>query len=127
MAVTVKVRFEPRITELGVAVLMIVRSGVLLIVTAPLEALLSSGVGSGSLPVTVAVFWAAPTAVAVTRIEMSTIAPLWMAPSEQTTGVGPEQAPWLDAAKASVTVGGSESVTTTPVASPGPLFLTDRL
>src|SRR6266436_932664 len=127
MAVTVKVRFEPRITELGVAVLMIVRSGVLLIVTAPLEALLSSGVGSGSLPVTLAVLATEPAVAAVTTIEMSTIAPLGMAPSEQTTGVGPEHAPWLALAKANVTVGGSESVTTTPVARPGPLFLTERL
>jgi len=58
---------------------------------------------------------------------MSTTTPLGMAPSEQTTGVGPEQAPWLALAKANVTVEGSVSVTTTPVARPGPLFLTDRL
>src|SRR6266852_2155134 len=127
VTVTVNVRLEPRVTESGVAVVMSVKSEVLLIVTVPLEAELLAAFGSGSLPVTLAVLVAEPAAAAVTRIEMSTTAPLGMAPSEQTTGVGPEQAPWLDAAKASVTVGGSESVTTTPVASPGPLFLTDRL
>ena len=127
ITVAVSVRLLPRITESGVAVVMTVRSGELLTVTGPLEALLSSGVGSGSLPATVAVFWAEPAATAVTRIEMSTIAPLGIAPSEQTTGTDCVHAPWLAVAKANVTVAGSESVTTTPVASPGPLFLTDRL
>src|SRR5713101_6250505 len=99
----------------------------MIIVTTAL-ALLLAKFGSGSLPVTLAVLITEPPVPpAVTRMEMPTLAPLGMAPNVQTTGVGPEQAPWLDTAKASVTVGGSESVTTTPVARPGPLFLTDRL
>src|SRR5713101_2712433 len=129
VAVTLNVRLEPNGTEVGVAVVIRVKSVTLLIVTATL-ALLLVRFGSGSLPATLAVLVmivGEVTAPAVTTIEMSTLAPLGMAPSEQTTGAGPEQTPWLALAKPNVTPAGNESVTTTPVARPGPLFLTDRL
>src|SRR5207245_6754703 len=112
-AVTLKVRLEPSETEAGVAVVMSVKSAAPMIVTATL-ALLLTRLGSGSLPVTLAVLFAEPAVAAVTTIEMSAIAPLGMPPSEQTTGTDCVHAPWLAEAKANVTVGGSESATTTP-------------
>jgi len=61
-----------------------VRSDALRIVMVPLEAELLTRFGSASLAVTVAEFWAAPRGGRYEN-RMSTIAPLGMAPSEQTT------------------------------------------
>src|SRR5260370_40271134 len=129
VTVTLNVRLTLRGMEAGVAVVMSVKSVTLAIVTV-LEAVLLAVLGSGSLAVTLAVLITDPLVpLTLTTIEMSTLAPLGIAPSEQTTGAGPEQTPWLALAETKASPVGSGAVTTTPVAIPCSLFVlvTDRL
>jgi hypothetical protein len=69
-----------------------------------------------------------PVIVVVTTIEIVALAPLAMLPKLHVT-VPPasEHVPWLGVADTYVTLGSSVSVTTTPVALSGPLFVTVTL
>ena len=89
------------------------------------DAVLLAAFGSGSLPLTVAVLVMVPAvAGAVTVMVNVELAPEARLPTEQVTV--PEalvQVPWLEDAETKVTPLGRVSVTVTPVAGDGPLFL----
>lgn len=94
------------------------------------EALLLSGLGSGVVEVTVAVFRIMPEAV-TTVVRIVSVAPLpaRIVPREATTVPlvptgGPVQVPWLGAQDTNVVPGGSGSVTVTPSAVDGPALAT---
>src|SRR5438309_1261278 len=86
------------------------------------DAVLLAVLGSGSLPVTVAVFVMLPGVTdVVTLMVIVALAPLARLPTEQVTV--PEalvQVPWLEVAETKVTPAGRVSVTVTPVAADGP-------
>ena len=87
-------RFDPKIIELGVAVLVRTNSGAEMSVTFAL-AVLFAGEGSISFPATVAVFVTTPSnwAFGVTTMLTSATPPLGITPNEQVTVVVPEQRP----------------------------------
>src|SRR5229473_5788785 len=93
------------------------------------EAVLLAVFGSGSLPFTVAVLVTVPAvAGAVALMVIVALAPEARLPTEQVTV--PEakvQVPWLEVAEPKVTPLGRVSVTVTPVAGDGPLFLATML
>src|SRR3989442_1610311 len=84
-----------------------------------------AGVESGSLPLTVAVLVMVPAvAGAVALMVIVALAPEARLPTEQVTV--PEalvQVPWLEDAETKLTPLGRVSLTVTPVAGDGPLFL----
>src|SRR5258706_1943592 len=82
-----------------------------------------AGFGSFSLPVIVAVFVRVPSAVVFRTIVIVAFAPFASAPIVHVTVALPLHAPCVDDADTSVTLPGSASVTTTFVASAGPLFV----
>ena len=83
--------------------------------------------GSVASPETEAVFVTVPAWSAVTVIVTVACAPEASAPRLQVSVVVPEQAPCDAFAAAKLTLAGSGSVTVTPVAVLGPLFLTVRV
>src|SRR3989442_1667601 len=89
------------------------------------DAVLLAGFGAGSLPLTVAVLVMVPAvAGAGGLMGIVALAPEARLPTEQVTV--PDalvQVPWLALAETKVTPAGSGSVTVTPVAGDGPLFL----
>src|SRR3990172_78219 len=93
-------------------------------------ALLLLGLGSGSVPVTVTVLLkGTPTGVTwvgVTTIVTVALAPLANPPKLQLIvgGEGSGQLPWLGVADTKLTPAGRVSLTITPVAAAGPLFVT---
>jgi hypothetical protein len=86
---------------------------------------LLAGFGSGSLAVTVAVLVMVPIVVGVTVIVLVALAPDASEPTLQVTVPALLVHPAL--AEPKVTVEGSVSVTVTPVAGLGPLFLVVRV
>src|SRR5206468_2233767 len=84
--------------------------------------------GSGSLPEIEAWLESVPACWGVTLIVIVAEAPLASAPSAQVTVPALcEQLPWLALAETKVTLAGRVSVTLTPVAPEGPLFLAVRV
>ena len=83
------------------------------------------GTGSGVVAVTVAwLVMTAATVVATTTVIVATL-PAGMTPSGHVTmPAACEQLPWLGVADTKVVKPGSASVTSTPAASLGPLFVT---
>ena len=91
------------------------------------------GSGSVSFPFTFAVLVSGPGVVAVTTIVMLALAPFARLPTPQVTVpplgrgfvvVDRVQLPWVVATELKWTLLGKGSVTVTPVASCGPLFVT---
>src|SRR4030081_3099325 len=89
------------------------------------EAVLLAWFGSGSLPLTVAVLVMGPAvAGAVALIVIVALAPDASEPTVQTTVLPVTvQVPWVEVAVAALTPAGRVSVTVTPVAGLGPLFV----
>ena len=85
------------------------------------------GLGSVGLPVTPAVLLKAPAELGLTTIVIVVLAPLARFPKGQVTVAVPLQVPWLGEADTKVTPPGRRSVTVTPVALAGPLFVTARV
>jgi hypothetical protein len=83
--------------------------------------------GSVSLPVTLAVLVMVPVAVGLTTMVMVASLPGALAarlPRLQAMVLVPLQFPWVEEAETNVTPAGKVSVTVTPVAGCGPMFLT---
>src|SRR2546430_2208580 len=96
-------------------------------------AVLLSGFGSVLFPLTVAVLVSVPGVVVVTTIVMLALVPFARSPRLQLTvppfGAGlvvvdRVQLPWLEATESKWTLSGNGSLTVTPVAFWGPLFVT---
>ncbi len=84
--------------------------------------------GSGSSAVTVVEFVIVPVALGVTSILTVACAPFARLPRlHVTTPLNSLQLPWLGVADTKLTPAGSVSVTTTLVASSGPLFVIVRV
>src|SRR5260221_3356407 len=95
-------------------------------VTAALEVLLA-GMESVSFALTVAVFVIGPAAVSVPCRVIVALAPLARVPSAHDTVVVPLHEPCVAVARISEKPAGSASLTVTPVAVAGPLFVTTRV
>jgi hypothetical protein len=85
------------------------------------------GVGSVSLPVTLAVFAIVPVAVVMTTRVTVALALSVRMPRPQTTVLVPVQLPWLGVAETKLTPAGKMSVIVTPVALLGPLLVAVRV
>src|SRR5229473_6172092 len=120
---------EPLAVTVAGPVLVIDRSAWADPIVVVADAVLLAVFGSGSLPFTVAVLVMVPAvAGAVALMVIVALAPEARLPTEQVTV--PEalvQVPWLDVAEPKVTPLGRVSVTVTPVAGDGPLFLATML
>src|SRR5205807_2369298 len=116
------VRVWPTCTGSGVSVLAITRSAAGLTVVLAVAVLLS-GFGSASVPLTLAVLVSVPAAVGWTTIVTVALAPLARFPRLHVTVLVPEQLPWPAEADTKVTPLGSVSLTVTPVAPEGPLLM----
>jgi hypothetical protein len=89
------------------------------------EAVLLTSLGSIAGLATEAVFVINPAVLGVTTISTVAVAVFANVPTEQlTVPFNSEQVPWLAVAEEKVTLGGSTSVTVTPDATSGPLFVT---
>ena len=114
----------PATTEATPSVLAIRRSAAGVTVVVSMSELFARA-GSDVVADTVAVSVISPSIVVVTTIVTVAVAPNGTTPSGQvTTPAACEQLPWLGVADTNVTDPGSVSVTTTPVASEGPRFVT---
>jgi hypothetical protein len=87
-------------------------------------ALLFAGFGSCSLPVTLALLVSAPACVGCTTMWIVALAPAARLPRPHASGFGAPHAPWLGRAEMNRMFAGNWSVTVTPVAGEGPLFVT---
>ncbi len=124
VSVIVYVVEVPAEIEATPSVLAIARSAAAVTVVLWLAVLLA-GTGSGVVDDAVAVSVISPSIVVVTMMATVTAAPLAIVPTgHDTTPAACEQLPWLGTAETNVTEPGSVSVTTTPVASDGPRFVT---
>ena len=112
-------------TGSGESVLRIARLAVGATATVVTLAVLSADTGSVIELVAVAVFVIVPAVDGRTTMVMVAEPPLFITPKLQTTVADPEHVPWLGVAETRVTLDGSTSVTTTPVAVSGPLLTTD--
>ena len=90
----------------------------------PVEELLLVTSGSDTPLVTLAVLSRVPAAVGVMTIVIVALPPLLIVPRAHVTVLVPLQLPWLVEEETKVTPPGNVSVTTTPVAASGPLFVT---
>src|SRR5947209_6544742 len=116
----------PALTGLGLPTLVIDKSaGSVLVTVVDVLAVLLPGLGSGSLAVTLAVLLSVPASVGVTTIVTLALLSNARFPRLQATvPLACAQVPWVDVAETNLTPAGNVSVSVTPVAAEGPLFVT---
>jgi hypothetical protein len=124
VTVIVYVRFWPTNTGSGESVLLSDRSADKPLTVVVVVALLLPDTGSATLLVTLAVLLNVPPAVGVTTIVTVALAALARVPRLHVTVAVPLQLPCDGVVDTQVTPPGSVSVTETPVAELGPLFVT---
>jgi hypothetical protein len=119
------VRLAPTVAELGKADLVRARSATGLTVTVAVEVLFAE-LGSNSLETTFAVLESEPDPVGVTTMITDTVPAVpvgGMVPSPHVTVVVPLHVPCVGVAETKVAAAGRTSVSVTPVAGEGPLFV----